>query len=237
MSQQGRLYLIPVPISDSSPLQSIPEENLQLVRRLKKFICENAKEARRHLKTFSYPKIQDAETLELNEHSRTGDLRPFLDFIKGSEDVGLLSDAGCPGIADPGAEVVRLAHRNHIEVIPLAGPSSIVLSIMASGFNGQNFAFNGYLPLDKGERLKKLRELEQIAARSGQAQYFMETPYRNTELYQLVLNSLKPDTWFFIGRDITGPSHYIKSQKVEEWKSAKVPDLHKIPVVFGLFRL
>lgn len=236
MSQQGRLFLIPVPISAHEPLKSIPVANLDLLRGLKKFICENAKEARRHLKVFSYPRLEDAQMLELNVHTRQSDLPELMAFIKGEEDVGLLSDAGCPGIADPGAEVILLAHRHNIEVIPLTGPSSIVLSIMASGFNGQNFAFNGYLPLEKAERQKKLRDLEQNASKTGQAQFFMETPYRNTELFHLALNSLKPDTFFFVGRDINGPQQFIKSLRIGDWKRTPAPVLTKVPTVFGLFR-
>lgn len=236
MSPHGRLYLIPVPLSENNPLQAIPDYNLQVVRGLTTFICENAKEARRHLKAFGYPSIQEARMLELNMHTTAEAYASFLALLKSAGDIGLLSDAGCPGIADPGAEIVRMAHQQGIEVLPLTGPSSIVLGIMASGFNGQSFAFNGYLPIDKSLRQKKLKELEQLSLKTGQAQYFIETPYRNNELFRLALSSLQPETLLFMGLDLHGAQQYIKSHSVREWKKVQVPDLHKRNVVFGLCR-
>lgn len=236
MSPNGRLYLIPVPLSEREPLQAIPEYNLQVVRRLKSFICENAKAARRHLKAFGYPSIHEARMFELNTHTTEEAFAEMLTLLKSVGELGLLSDAGCPGIADPGAEVVRRAHQQGIEVVPLTGPSSIVLSIMSSGFNGQFFAFNGYLPIDKAIRQKKLKELEQLSIKTGQAQYFIETPYRNNELFRLALSMLQPETLLFIGLDIHGAQQFLKSHSVREWKKEQVPDLHKRNVVFGLCR-
>ena len=174
--------------------------------------------------------------MELNRHNLDGDQRPFLDFLKQGGDVGLLSDAGCPGVADPGSSVVRIAHREGIRVVPLVGPSSILLSIMASGFNSQDFAFHGYLPVDRIERQKRLRELEVVSGKTGQAQFFMETPYRNNELLRSALEVLQRDTRLFVGRDITGATEYLKSATVEQWSKAKLPELHKVPTVFGLQR-
>jgi 16S rRNA (cytidine1402-2'-O)-methyltransferase len=148
----------------------------------------------------------------------------------------LMSDAGCPGIADPGAEVVKLAHQKNIEVIALTGPSSIVLSIMASGFNGQNFAFVGYLPIDKPARLKRIKELEMFAVKHKQAQFFIETPYRNDQLLEALLNSLSPETLVFIGKDLTGPKQFMKAKTVFEWKTSAKPDINKVPVVFGIYK-
>lgn len=235
MAEQGILYLIPVPISGAPVTQSIPDYNFSIVRGLKKFITENNKEARKFLKQFGYPKLEDAEMLELNVQSREGDLSPFLKFIQGSEPVGLMSDAGCPGIADPGAEVIQLAHRHGIPVVPLVGPSSIVLSIMASGFNGQNFAFNGYLPIDKTTRQKRLKELEQLAVKQRQAQFFIETPYRNEALFEHLLQTLSPATLLFVGRDLKGEKQILQSKSIREWKQSKAPELQKMPTVFGIY--
>lgn len=235
MAEQGILYLIPVPISGAPANQSIPDHNFSIVRGLKKFITENNKEARKFLKQFGYPKLEDAEMLELNVHSREGDLNPFLKFIQGPESVGLMSDAGCPGIADPGAEVIELAHRHGIPVVPLVGPSSIVLSIMASGFNGQNFAFIGYLPIDKIARQKRLKELEHLAVKQRQAQFFIETPYRNEALFEQLLQSLSPGTLLFVGRDVQGEKQVLQSKSIREWKQSKAPELHKMPTVFGIY--
>jgi len=235
MAEQGILYLIPVPISGAPVNQSIPEHNLFIVRGLKKFITENNKEARKFLKQFAYPKLEEAELLELNAHSREGEMGLFLKFIKGKESVGLMSDAGCPGLADPGAEVVKLAHQQGIAVVPLVGPSSIVLSIMASGFNGQNFAFNGYLPIDKPARQKRLKELEQMAVKQRQAQYFIETPYRNQALFEHILQTLSPNTLLFIGRDVQGEMQLLQSKSILDWKQGKAPELQKLPTVFGIY--
>ncbi len=235
MSEQGNLYLIPVPISGSGLNTGLPEFNLEIVRQLKKFITENSKEARKFLKQMGYGNLQEAQMLELNVHNREGDKTEFLNFIKGKESVGLMSDAGCPCIADPGAEIVSLAHKKGIRVVPLVGPSSIVLSIMASGFNGQNFAFVGYLPIDKSARQKRLRELEQLSAKSAQAQFFIETPYRNQSLYEHLLNVLSPATKLFIGRDAMGERELFLSKTVEEWKKTKLTEFQKIPCVFGIY--
>lgn len=235
MPDPGRLYLLPVPISDDAENRYIPEHNFSLIRSLRHFIAEDAKTARRFLKWFGYPNISEAEIQILNEHSREGDHRGLLESLLNGHDTGLMSDAGCPGIADPGAELVRLAHLKGIEVIPLAGPSSIVLSIMASGFNGQNFAFNGYLPIDKGEKIKRLKELEQLAQRRRQAQFFIETPYRNEQMTETLLTALSPETLLFIGKNITGQDQFLMSRKVSAWRSSPPVGLNKQPVVFGIY--
>jgi len=232
----GKLYLLPVPIAEESGGQFIPHYNTGIVKTLKKFIAEDAKTARRCLKGFGYATIQDAEIFLLNEHTKNSDVTTLLKPLMEGQDMGLMSDAGCPGIADPGADVVKLAHQKGIEVIPLVGPSSIVLSIMASGFNGQNFAFVGYLPIEKPQRIKRLRELEQLALRQNQAQFFIETPYRNEQMLETILESLAPQTLLFIGRDITAPTQLLVSKTIAEWKTARRPDMHKVPVVYGVYR-
>jgi len=235
VNKQGKLFLIPVPVTDEKGVEHIPPFNLEIVRRLKYFIVEDAKTARRFLKLFSYPSIENAELSLLNEHTKKEELSGlFVPLLKG-EDVGLMSDAGCPGIADPGADVVKIAHQKGIEVIPLVGPSSIVLSIMASGFNSQNFAFVGYLPIDKPQKIKRIRELEQFSAKNKQAQFFIETPYRNEQMMEFLLSNLSLQTSIFIGRDLLSPQQFLKSATVAEWKKTSKPDLNKIPVVFGIY--
>ena len=236
MSGLGNLYLIPVPISSDVAVNAVlPAYNLVLVKQLKKFIAENAKEARKHLKIMGYGHLPDAEILELNEHSRHGELTAFLNQLKSGENIGLMSDAGCPGIADPGAEIVRLAHSIGVRVIPLVGPSSIVMSIMASGFTGQNFAFVGYLPIEKAQKTKRLKELETLALKHHQAQFFIETPYRNNSLLELLLEQLSPQTTLFIGKHISGMDEALNTRSVDEWRKLPKPNLHKVPVVFGIY--
>ena len=235
MSRLGKLYLLPVPISEENAADFIPAYNVTIIQGLKKFIAEDAKTARRFLKGFGYPKIEEAEILLLNEHTKGGEVSGLLKDLLQGHNVGLMSDAGCPGIADPGAEVVKLAHHKNIQVVPLAGPSSIVLSIMASGFSGQNFAFVGYLPIDKPQKIKRLKELE-LLAQKGQAQFFIETPYRNEQLMDTMLSSLSPQTSLFIGKDITSAGQYLVSKTIAGWKQAPKLNLHKVPVVFGIYK-
>jgi 16S rRNA (cytidine1402-2'-O)-methyltransferase len=234
VSTLGRLYLLPVPISDADPLQHIPVHNLEVVRRLTRFVAEDAKTARRSLKIFGYPDIAKAEIFLLNEHTKTSELPSLMKDLEAGMDVGLMSDAGCPGIADPGAAVVRMAHEKGIQVLPLAGPSAIVLSIMASGFNGQNFAFVGYLPIDKPQKIKRLKELEQLAIK-GQAQFFIETPYRNDGLLEVLLDCLSAQTLLFIGKNIGAPDQLLCAKPVSLWRHGEKPALHKVPVVFGIY--
>lgn len=225
-----------MPISADDGYRFIPQYNFEIINTLKVFIAEDAKTARAFLKGFHYPKIQEAEILLLNEHTRAGDLSFLLQPLLEGKDVGLMSDAGCPGIADPGAEVIQLAHQKNVPVVPLAGPSSIVLSIMASGFNGQNFAFVGYLPIDKTQRVKRLKDLEQLASRQRQAQFFIETPYRNEQLFEQILATLDPQTLLFIGKDLSSPAQFLASKTVSQWKKSEKPELHKVPVVYGIYR-
>lgn len=235
MSAKGSLYLIPVPISDEDEGNYLPAYNAELVRTLHTFIAEDAKTARRFLKLCNYPKLGEAEILLLNEHTNTGDLSHFIKPLLTANNVGLMSDAGCPGIADPGAEIVKLAHKNNIAVVPLVGPSSIVLSIMASGFNGQNFAFVGYLPIEKPLRIKRIKELEQLAFKHHQAQFFIETPYRNDQLFEQLLAVLPAQASLFVGTNITGPHQFLASKTIVDWKRTQKPQLNKLPTVFGIY--
>ncbi|MBL7932431.1 MAG: SAM-dependent methyltransferase [Bacteroidia bacterium] len=236
MNGYGKLYLIPVPIAGEQGLRDIPSHNISVINGLSKFIAEDARNARRFLKQCEYPDISKAEILLLNEHSKEADISALLKDLLDGHSVGLMSDAGCPGIADPGADVVYRAHQKHIEVIPLTGPSSIVLSIMSSGFNGQNFAFVGYLPIDKQLKTKRLRELEQISGKYNQAQFFIETPYRNEQMMETLLDALSPGTHVFVGIDIHSPKQQLVSKTVNEWKSSLLPYMHKVPAVFGIYK-
>lgn len=231
----GTLYLLPVPIGETPINRVIPEFNSELIKGLKYFIVEDAKTARRFLKQFGYDQISNAVIEELNEHNQKSNLSELLQPLLTGNNVGLMSDAGCPGIADPGAEVVKLAHHKNIKVVPLIGPSSIVLSIMASGFNGQNFAFVGYLPIDKPSRTKRLKELEAMAQKQNQAQFFIETPYRNSQLFDDALSSLSPQTNLFIGVNLSSTSEIVAMKKVSDWKKSAKPDFQKIPAVFGIY--
>ncbi|MDI1354192.1 MAG: SAM-dependent methyltransferase [bacterium] len=231
----GKLYLFPVSIGTEDLLRQLPAYNLELIRTLNKFIAEDAKTARRFLKSCGYPQLDKAEILLLNEHTKSGELSDLMSDLLEGQNVGLMSDAGCPGIADPGAEVVRLAHQKGIEVVPLVGPSSIVLSIMASGFNGQNFAFVGYLPIEKPQKIKKLKELEQLALKQHQAQFFIETPYRNEQMFETALECLGPHTLLLMGKDLNSEGQVIRAKTIADWRKGPKPALHKVPVVFGIF--
>ncbi|MES2680502.1 MAG: SAM-dependent methyltransferase [Bacteroidota bacterium] len=228
--------MLPVPISEGSANDFMPEHNFTVVKNLRHFIAEDAKTARRFLKWFGYQPITQAQITLLNEHTRGSEITSLLDPIMAGNDMGLMSDAGCPGIADPGADVVKLAHQRGVDVVPLVGPSSIVLSIMASGFNGQNFSFTGYLPIDKPLKIKRLRELELMAQKQSQAQFFIETPYRNMQLLETMLETLQPATLLFVGTDITSPGQKLLVRTIAAWKKSTLPELHKVPTVFGIYK-
>lgn len=233
MPDQAVLYLLPVGLGDAPIEDVLPGKNLGLVKTLRYFICENAKESRAFLKQCHYPDISLADLSELNKHVDPKDLLSFLDPISKGHSMGLMSDAGCPGIADPGAEIIKLAHRKNIRVVPLVGPSSIVLSIMASGFNGQSFAFNGYLPIEKPARFRRIKELEQLATKQAQAQYCIETPYRNAQLFDDFLKTLQPDTQLLVATHLTLSDEQIVVKTVRDWKKVGLPDFQKKPTVFG----
>lgn len=235
MAAPGTLFLIPVPISSPSDLVHIPSHNLEVVRSLRYFIVEDEKSARRHLKAFGYPNLPDAQLSLLNEHSKAADAHALLLPLRQGHDVGLMSDAGCPAVADPGSEVVALCHRSGFPVVPLAGPSSILFAVMCSGFSGQNFAFVGYLPVDKSARARRLKDLEQAVYRNRQAQFFIETPYRNGQLLETALSVLQPATKLFLGASLGTTGQTVAAKTVGEWKKEGVPRLLKQPVVFGIF--
>lgn len=231
----GILYLIPVPLGEVADIAlTIPAQARQVAATLRTFVVEHPKTARQFLKqTGTAAPLPEIRMLTLNEHSRPEELDSLIQPLLAGEDVGLLSEAGCPAVADPGANLVRLAHRRGIRVIPLTGPSSILLSLMASGLNGQGFAFLGYLPAERTERLKKIVEIEQFSATRNQTQIFIETPYRNLPLLQDLLASCKPGTELCIAIDLTLPTEFIATRPVSEWKG-RLPDCHKKPAIFLL---
>lgn len=232
----GTLYLFPVTLGETEISPVIPAFNIELIKTISVFIAEDAKSARRFLKQCGYTDLNKAEILLLNEHTKQGDISSLLSPLLKGINVGLMSDVGCPGIADPGAEVVKHAHKKGIKVVPLVGPSSIVLSIMASGFNGQNFAFNGYLPIEKPQRTKKIKELEQLMNKNNQAQFFIETPYRNIALFDDLLGNLNPETALCLGINLTTASEKIITRTVSDWKKTGKPEMNKIPAVFGIYK-
>jgi len=232
MSKKGKLYLIPAPLGEDL-VHTIPSYVIEILHRLDVFIAERAKTARRFIKTTHPVKaFSELHFYELNKHTPEEEMRYFLDATEEGKDIGLLSEAGCPGVADPGAVIVQMAHRKGVEVVPLVGPSSILLALMASGLNGQNFSFNGYLRVKKNELLNDLKRMEQLTLRSGQTQIFIETPYRNNAFVETAISCLNPGTLFCIATDLTLPGQYIKTQSIAQWRKSKLPDLHKKPTVF-----
>jgi len=229
----GTLYLIPAPLGDSDYLP-IPSYVLDIVHSLEIFIVEKGKTARQFLKQWQTPiPFQNMTFFELNKFTDLKDLPTFLEpALKLGKNVGLMSEAGCPGVADPGADVILLAHKLGLEVVPLVGPSSILLAMMASGLNGQTFAFNGYLPVKNPERSKKIQQFEQIAKRNHQTQLFIETPYRNDVFLNDLLQNLQPDTLLSVACDLTLPTQYIKTKTVFNWKKEDLPSLNKRPTIF-----
>lgn len=230
----GTLYLIPVTLGDSPVQHVIPAYVLELLDRLDHFIVEDLRSARRYLKRAGVAKtIDDLSFYLLNEHTDDPTMHELLAVLTVGKDAGMLSEAGVPAVADPGSELVALAHRHGIRVIPLAGPSSILMALMASGMNGQSFRFHGYLPVKKPQRLNSLRKIEKIALETGETQIFMETPYRNMSLLGDIVSTCRDHTLLCIAADISLATETIKTKTVREWKG-KLPDIHKRPAVFLL---
>lgn len=228
----GKLYLIPVGLGDSQPERVFPSFNKDIIENIDDFIVENEKSARRFIKQLLPEKSQQSLKLKaLNKFTDPAEIPAFLDAAREGKDMGLLSEAGCPGVADPGAEIVKLAHRYNIQVVPLVGPSSILLAMMASGMNGQSFTFHGYLPIDKKDRKHEIKQLERISAEKNQAQIFIETPYRNMKFLEDLIQNLHPTTRICVACDLTLDSEYIRTATASEWKNIKT-DLHKRPAIF-----
>lgn len=232
----GILFLIPNTLGDNAPDEVMPQKVMETAKRLRHFIVEDVRTVRRYLRRIdrTFP-IDDSQFFELNQHTDRSKIEPYLKPLLEGNDMGIISEAGCPAVADPGADIVALAHRKGIRVVPLVGPSSILLAQMASGFNGQSFAFVGYLPIEAAERQKRLRKLEHRAKEENQTQLFIETPYRNMKLFDELTATLKGDTRLCIACDITLESEYIETRTIGEWKQKKPQDLNKRPTIFGIF--
>ena len=234
---KGTIYMIPCPISDERDVWDVlPKANLDVMNSLDYFIVENTRSARRFLSRAGVARrIEELEFVELNEHTTSnGDVERMLKPVLEGRSAGVISEAGVPGVADPGADIVALAHRKGVRVVPLVGPSSILMSVMASGLNGQSFAFVGYLPIKDGERLKRLKELERRALQERQAQLFIEAPYRNIKLFETMLKTLQPNIRLTVATDITSPEEFILTLEVAEWRKRGVPDMAKRPTIFLL---
>jgi 16S rRNA (cytidine1402-2'-O)-methyltransferase len=236
-SIKGKLYLIPTTLGDCDPLTVLPFTVKRSIELLDDYIVENEKTARKFIKSICPEKVQSTLRLSaLNKHTQASEHLGMIQACMEGKNMGLMSEAGCPGIADPGADIVKLAHEKGITVVPLVGPSSITLALMASGMNGQSFAFNGYLPIDKSEKKSALKQLERLAQDKNQSQLFIETPYRNNKLVEDLLQCLQPNTYLCIACDITLPTEYIKTMRVQDWKKAKI-DLHNRPTIFIIHRM
>ncbi|WP_025145337.1 SAM-dependent methyltransferase [Pedobacter jeongneungensis] len=232
--QKGTLYLIPVPLAEEVAHKTFTPYLVDTINQIDTYIVENSKTARRFLKEAGLKTPQkDLIVHDYGKHNRT-DLGQFFVELNAGKDVGLMSEAGCPGIADPGADIVAEAHKRGIKVVPLVGPSSILLALMASGFNGQSFAFWGYLPIDKEQRTKRIKDLDLSASRYKQTQIFIETPFRNNQLFEEVLKSCKPNTQVCVASNFTAENEFIKTQSVYNWRKEEI-DLHKQPTIFLLY--
>ncbi|MFB6317055.1 SAM-dependent methyltransferase [Saccharicrinis sp. FJH54] len=230
----SHLYLLPTLMGETVPEDVLPAKNIALIKTLKHFIVEDLRTARRFLKTVD--KSIDIDELTfylLNEHTTPEDASKLLKPLLNGTDVGLMSDAGCPGVADPGADVVALAHEKNIRVIPLVGPSSILMAVMAAGMNGQNFSFVGYLPVRPNDKQNRLKELERRIMQENQSQVFIEAPYRNIKLAEDLLKMCSPNLRLCIAVDISAPEEYIQTKRISEWRK-RLPEMHKKPAIFVL---
>ncbi len=231
----GKLYLIPVPLGSSPVAEVLPAAVINRARKLKHFVAENAKSARAFLKSLpTETPLQQIDICELNEHTLPDALPELLSPLLAGEDVGLISEAGCPAVADPGAALVALAHESGITTVPLVGPSSILLALMGSGLSGQNFAFHGYLPATEDQRRKKIQELERDSRKEQRTQLFIETPYRNRQMMQTLLDACAAQTRIGVATDLTLDSERIMTMPSGEWKRRGIPDIDKRPTVFLL---
>ena len=234
-TKHGTLYLIPVTLGDDNICQVLPPAVVNIAQNIEHFVVESEKSARHFLSTIKTAKPVRELTLNLlNEHTLDKDVAALLAPLLAGKDVGLMSDAGCPSIADPGAKLVELAHQKGIRVVPFVGPSSIVLSLMASGLNGQQFAFLGYLPVDKQARNLRLKEIEKRSQTHKETQIFIETPYRNGHMLEAILNTCIANTRLCIACHISLPDEMIVTKRISEWKQSALPDLNKKPTVFLL---
>ena len=237
ISLHGKLYLIPTTLGEMIPEDVLPQTIKRSIDFIDHYIVENEKTSRRFIKNINPEKKQPSLKISiLNKRTEDSELTEFIKPIFDGYNIGLMSEAGCPGVADPGAAIVKIAHEKGIQVVPLVGPSSILLAMMASGMNGQSFAFNGYLPIEKGEKKKALKDHERLSQEKNQSQLFIETPYRNNKLIEDILQILNGNTQLCIACDITLPTEFIKTKTINEWKKQKV-DFHNRPCIFIIHKM
>lgn len=230
--EKAKVYLIPVPLAEGRLDRVLPQENMEVIPTIKHFVVENVRSARRFLKSVDKEiNIDELTFYELNKRTDPKEVERYEKPLKEGFDVGIISEAGCPAVADPGALFVALAQRKGYEVMPMVGPSSLLLALMGSGFNGQSFTFHGYLPIDDAERKKSLQRLESQANKYNETQIFIETPYRNNKLVEELCNMLRPDTKLCIASNLTSDNQFLKTKSIGQWKISK-PELHKIPTIF-----
>jgi 16S rRNA (cytidine1402-2'-O)-methyltransferase len=229
---KGKLYLVPIPLGDCSSDLVIPHDVSRIISNLNHFIVENTRTARRYIRTMDAQKNIDKITFfVLNKHTQKRDIESFLEPAIRGYNIGIISEAGVPAIADPGTDIVSLAHESGIKVVPLVGPSSIFLALMASGLNGQSFTFHGYLPIKNNERIQKLKSIEKESQKEDKTQIFMETPYRNNKMFADILKTCKKNTRLCVASNITLQEEYIKTKTIEEWQDEEI-NLHKKPTIF-----
>jgi 16S rRNA (cytidine1402-2'-O)-methyltransferase len=234
---KGKLYLIPTTLGEMNPHDVLPQTVKRAIDFIDDYIVENEKTARKFIKSIHPEKVQSSLRLSsLNKRTEISEYNAMIAPCLNGLNIGLMSEAGCPGVADPGAVIVKIAHEKGIQVVPLVGPSSILLAMMGSGMNGQSFAFNGYLPIDKGEKKAALKNYENLSRSKNQSQIFIETPYRNNTLFEDLLQALQPNTHLCIATDITLPTEFIKTLRVADWKKTKV-DLHNRPTIFIIHKM
>ena len=232
---KGEIYLIPSTLGESPIDKVLPSYNSKIINSIDYFIVEEPRTARRFMKEVGISKSFDELTFfTLNKHTKQEEIFDFFNPLENGKNIGIISECGCPAIADPGAIIIEIAHKKNIKVIPLVGPSSIMLSLMASGFNGQSFSFLGYLPIDKGERTRKIKEIERDVYNKKQTQIFIETPFRNLHLFNDIINTCKDSTLLCVACDITLNSEIIKTKSISEWRKS-TPDINKRPTVFLLY--
>ena len=236
-STLGKLYLIPTTLGEGDPMDVLPQTLKRVVELIDDYIVENEKTARKFIKSIQPAKVQATLRLSsLNKYTEVTEHAKMLQPCLEGKNIGLMSEAGCPGVADPGAVIVKLAHEKGIQVVPLVGPSSILLAIMASGMNGQSFAFNGYIPIDKSEKKTAIKNLEKLSQDKNQSQIFIETPFRNNKMLEDIIQALNPSTYLCVATDITLPSEFIKTMRASDWKKMKI-DLHNRPTIFIIHKM
>lgn len=234
---KGKLYLIPTTLGEMNPHDVLPQTVKRAIDFIDDYIVENEKTARKFIKSIHPEKVQNSLRIStLNKRTEVAEYNTMIAPCLNGLNIGLMSEAGCPGVADPGAVIVKIAHEKGIQVVPLVGPSSILLAMMGSGMNGQSFAFNGYLPIDKGDKKTVLKNFENLSSVKNQSQIFIETPYRNNKLLEDLLQILQPNTHLCIATDITLPTEFIKTFRVADWKKIKV-DLHNRPTIFIIHKM